>query len=315
MGRYRKIDTRIWNDEKFNELSDDAKLVFFMVLTHPNMTALGAMRHTIAGLAEEMGWSTEGFREAFREASLKGMIEHDPKASVIALPNFIRYNGPESPNVVKAWSTALDLLPESEVTNRVVMRAARLAEDKGEGFAKALPEAFLKDFAKTSPKGMPNQEQEQEQEQEQKKNPPSPPTEKATGGGGDFEEDFCEAYESFPKRKPSHNRKEALRAYQARRRAGVTKEELLAGVQRYAEYIRADGKEGTQYVKTAAAFFGPDEHWAQDWSSASGVVDLSGKWTWDRVKKSAERSGMKGYEWLQTLDGGAKNRIMMDLGI
>lgn len=173
MGRYRKIDTRIWNDEKFNELSDDSKLVFFMVLTHPNMTALGAMRHTIAGLAEEMGWSTEAFREAFREAFLKGMIEHDSKASVIALPNFIRYNGPESPNVVKAWSTALDLLPESEVTNRVVMRAARLAKDKGEGFAKALPEAF----AKTSPKGMPNQEQEQEQEKEKKnkkKKSPSP---------------------------------------------------------------------------------------------------------------------------------------------
>ena len=60
------MDPRIWNDAKFRDLSDNAKLVFFMLLTHPNMTALGAMRATVAGLAEEMGWEPEAFREAFR---------------------------------------------------------------------------------------------------------------------------------------------------------------------------------------------------------------------------------------------------------
>jgi hypothetical protein len=56
MARYRKIDPRIWNDQKFRELSDDAKIVFFLLLTHPHMTALGAMRATVAGLAAELGW-------------------------------------------------------------------------------------------------------------------------------------------------------------------------------------------------------------------------------------------------------------------
>lgn len=158
MARYRKVDPRIWNDAKFRDLSDNAKLVFFMLLTHPNMTALGAMRATVAGLAEEMGWETEAFREAFREALSKGMAEHDQKACLIALPRFIKYNPPESPNVVKAWGGALDLLPECELKSRVIARAKAFTEGKGEGFAKALPEAFAK--------GMPYQEQEQEQEQE-----------------------------------------------------------------------------------------------------------------------------------------------------
>lgn len=159
MARYRKIETRIWNDEKFRELSDDGKLSFFFLLTHPNMTALGAMRATISGLAEELGWDAERFRKAFAEAFAKGMAEHDQKACLIALPNFIKYNLPESPNVVKAWTSSLDLLPECSLKNRVIVRSKAFAEGLSEAFAKALPEAFAK--------GMPYQEPEPEQEQEQ----------------------------------------------------------------------------------------------------------------------------------------------------
>jgi hypothetical protein len=158
MSRYRKIDQRIWNDEKFRALSDEGKLVFFMLLTHPAMTMLGAMRATIGGLAEELGWKSEAFRKAFEEALSKGMAEHDPGAHLIALPNFLKYNKPESPNVVKSWGSAFDLLPECTLKTLVAARSRAYAEAMSEGFAEALPKAF----AKT----MPNQEQEQEQEQD-----------------------------------------------------------------------------------------------------------------------------------------------------
>lgn len=160
MARYRKIDPRIWNDAKFSALSDRAKLVFFMLLTHPNMTAIGAMRGTAPGLAAELGWNLEAFAEAFREVLSKGMAEHDERACLIALPKFISYNPPESPNVVKAWVGALDLLPECDLKTRVVVRSKDYAEGLKDGFAKALPEAFAK--------SMPIQKQEQEQEQKEK---------------------------------------------------------------------------------------------------------------------------------------------------
>jgi hypothetical protein len=75
MSRYRKIDTRVWNDAKFRGLSDSGKLAFLMLLTHPSMTALGAMRSTIPSLAEELGWSTEAFRAAFGGSLTKGYGE------------------------------------------------------------------------------------------------------------------------------------------------------------------------------------------------------------------------------------------------
>lgn len=160
MARYRKIDTRIWNDAKFMDLSKDGKLAFIYLLTHPNLTALGAMRTSIPGLAAEIQWTLEDFTKAFREAFDKGMLKHDERASFLWVPNFLKYNGPESPNVVKAWAKSFDLLPECSMKTEL----HQAVKDYVEG----LPKAFMEAYGEAFRKSMPNQEQEQEQE---RKNP------------------------------------------------------------------------------------------------------------------------------------------------
>lgn len=45
---------------------------------------------------------------------------------------------------------------------------------------------------------------------------------------------------------------------------------MLAGVSRYAGYVRATGSEGTQFVKQAATFFGPDRHFEEVWQPPAG---------------------------------------------
>lgn len=90
--RYRKIDPRIWNDEKFRTLSDDGKLVFLFLLTHPHMTALGAMRGIFPGLAAELDWSTRRFVSAAQESISREIVDLNGKASWIGIPNFLRYN-------------------------------------------------------------------------------------------------------------------------------------------------------------------------------------------------------------------------------
>ena len=64
MAIYRKVSTRIWNDERFMSLPDTSKFVFLFLLTHPNMTSIGAMRGTIPGLAAELSWPEKDFRAA-----------------------------------------------------------------------------------------------------------------------------------------------------------------------------------------------------------------------------------------------------------
>lgn len=156
MARYRKIDTRIWNDAKFMDLSKDGKLAFVYLLTHPNLTALGAMRTSIPGLAAEIQWTLEAFAKAFREAFDKGMVKHDERASFLWVPNFLKYNGPESPNVVKAWAKSFDLLPECSMKTELHQAV--------KDYTKGLPKAFVQAYNEAFRKSMPNQEQEQEQE-------------------------------------------------------------------------------------------------------------------------------------------------------
>jgi hypothetical protein len=163
MARYRKIDVRIWNDATFGAFSDDAKLAFLFLLTHPNLTSLGAMRHTKAGLAEELRWSLARFTRTFQALTDARRVQFDPASSLLWLPNFLRYNKPEAPNVVKAWSSAVDLLPECPLREQAIATAEAITKGMGEAFHEAFREGFHKAFRKT----MPNQEQEQEQEQYQ----------------------------------------------------------------------------------------------------------------------------------------------------
>ena len=142
VSHYRKIDVRIWNDEKFNSLPNESKLAFIFVLTHPNMTSLGAMRGTVEGLAAEL----EALPEAFAEALSKGLFKVDPKAKIIHVPNFIKYNKPESPNVVKAWGKAFELLPEGCVKNKIYQSVKDSIKGYDKGYAKAFSEAFPKDL-------------------------------------------------------------------------------------------------------------------------------------------------------------------------
>lgn len=162
MARYRKIDPRIWNDEKFRKLTDDGKLIFLFLLTHPHMTMIGAMRASVPGLAAEIGWGLTRFDKAFGEALAKGMVKHDPSACFVSLPRFLKYNPPESPNVVQSWRSVDALLPECETRIACFLAAKAFAEDLGEAFAKAFAKAFAEGFDKPCP----NQEQEQEQEQD-----------------------------------------------------------------------------------------------------------------------------------------------------
>jgi len=172
MPRYRKVSTQIWNDKKFNSLSDDGQFVFIFLLTHPSMTSIGGMRHTIEGLASEKDWTFERLSKAFFEAEKIGIIRYDKKANCITLPNFIKHNKPENPNVVKSWGVASELVPECNIKDKQIQILMQYVVDRYEKkeynktYILALKKAFGR-LSKELLKDFRIQEQEQEQEQEQ----------------------------------------------------------------------------------------------------------------------------------------------------
>lgn len=169
MARYRKVDVRIWNDAKFNNLSPmkpSGQALFLYLLTNPDTTSIpGMMRFSEAGAADALGWSIRAFRKAWREIESQNLAKADFKRRFLWLPNAIKYNKPESPNVIKGWFKHYQELPECELRDEAIRNHYEFILSLGSEFRKA----FEKAFGEALPKSMPNQEQEQEQEQKKAK--------------------------------------------------------------------------------------------------------------------------------------------------
>lgn len=192
-GHYRKVRDTLWGDRKWRELPLAGKGVFVLVMVHPNMTSLGAMRGTLPGLAAELNVDEEAFREAFREVLAKGMVEVDEEACLITYPNFVRHNEPESPNVVRSWAHVILSLPECPLLYRHILRSGGEIEVMHEGYRKAFVEALRKAFPHGFPKAIGNTEPEREPETDQ----PPPPDQgsysvEGMGDGGGGGNGFCD---------------------------------------------------------------------------------------------------------------------------
>lgn len=85
----------------------------------------------------------------------------------------------------------------------------------------------------------------------------------------DYSTEFETAWQAYPKRAGGNSKSAAFKAWKARLKDGVRPEDMLEGVKRYAAYCRATGNTGTQFVKQAATFFGPDRHFEESWQTPS----------------------------------------------
>ena len=91
----------------------------------------------------------EAFTKAFQEVFSQGMVRHDGKL-LLWFPNFLKYNLPESPNVVKSWRYGYDELPESELKIQILIGAKSFVDGLSEAFQKAFEKAFAKELAQPS---------------------------------------------------------------------------------------------------------------------------------------------------------------------
>ncbi len=169
MARYRKVDVRMWRDERVRRLTSggpNGRECWQFLLTNPHTSNIpGLYAAYPETLAAELRWSPKGFLEAFGELFREGLAKADWTAGLVLIPGAIKYNEPENPNVVKGWRATWDELPECPLKAEAYQHLKGYLEGYRKGFAEV--------FAKACGKGMANQEQEQEQEQD--KSEPVPP--------------------------------------------------------------------------------------------------------------------------------------------
>ncbi len=167
MARYRKIDIRIWNDRKFRELDDKAKLAFFLVLTHPDTNQLGMLRSRSVALAMELGWHPDVMSDAILMLCQMGMLMVDDKAGFIFIPNFLKYNPPNGPNAVKGWEGLLDQMPECDLLDHAISSLKPFVDGLSEGLRNAIPNDIKDAMSNAMSNDIKDAPRIQEQEQEQ----------------------------------------------------------------------------------------------------------------------------------------------------
>ena len=92
-----------------------------------------------------------------------------------------------------------------------------------------------------------------------------PDTPKPKPSAAPYPDDFEAAWSAYPKRAGGNPKKSAFKAWSARRKQGVPAETMQAGVERYAQFIRAKGDERTEFVMQGQRFFGPNAEYDNDW--------------------------------------------------
>ncbi len=92
---------------------------------------------------------------------------------------------------------------------------------------------------------------------------------------GSYSADFERFWLEYPKRAGSNSKRAAWKKFSARVRQGVPADDLILAAKRYADEMRVKQKIGTEFVKIACTFLGPDEHWRD--SLTSNVVPLNGQ--------------------------------------
>lgn len=101
---------------------------------------------------------------------------------------------------------------------------------------------------------------------------------------------FAEAWKIYPKRVGGNSRKDALKAWTARVKAGADPKRMIDGVKAYAKFAQDEGVEGTRFVMQASRFFGSGEHYDE----YAGAVGSDDEW-WSRLgfgsKFEAENAG------------------------
>lgn len=81
-----------------------------------------------------------------------------------------------------------------------------------------------------------------------------------------YSDDFELAWKAYPARGGGNNKAEAFKAWNARLKQGYTAEAMQAGIDAYRVHLVATGKVGTEYVKMAATFLGPNLHFLDSYA-------------------------------------------------
>ena len=171
---YRKIDPRIWNDEKFSELSLYEKSIAIYILT-AQANRIGIFKFSPALAAEDLGDDIKPISAGIEKVCEELGWKWSPARRVLYIPSWWKYNEPRNWKVLQGCLTDLQAVPQTDLISEFLVNKRYLPENQHQCLndLKAIMSGSKNIKTETRPDddavNIATQEQEQEQEQEQDK--------------------------------------------------------------------------------------------------------------------------------------------------
>lgn len=140
--RFRKIDPRIWDDEKFKTLGPEAQLVAFYLVTNPQSNRIGFYKMSRAQAAETLRMPPATFAQRFADVLNTFGWKYDDAAGVLYLDSWWKYNPPENPNVLKGNLDDLHDLPQTALLDEFMANTRYLTGKVAETFVDTLSKRY-----------------------------------------------------------------------------------------------------------------------------------------------------------------------------
>ena len=139
MRDYGQVQTGFWVHPDVAPLSDGAKLLAVYLFSCPHSNALGCFRLPGGYVSSDLGWTPETVEERATELASAGLALRDAATGWTLIPNHLKWNPVQNPNVGKAVLRQARAVPSDfPHRERMVEALARLGSHLPEGWRRAL---------------------------------------------------------------------------------------------------------------------------------------------------------------------------------
>ncbi|WP_416371405.1 hypothetical protein [Yersinia kristensenii] len=208
------------------------------------------------------------FMSGFADALITvGWLKHD--GGKMYFPDFDRHNGKGSKKRAVTSRRVTEFRDSKSKRNTKCNAGGVTPPDQ-----KALPEEELEEEKELKDKTLLSHGEKNATGPNENNLPSSRELEPQEGEGKNKRHEYPPEFEAawliYPRRPGSPDKHGALKAWNARLRDGVAADVMLEGVRRYAAFVKATGKTGTEFIKQAKTFFGPSKHFDDEWQVSTG---------------------------------------------
>jgi len=142
MARFRKVEQRLWADERFRSLTPptpNARDLWIALLIGECTTLIpGVVLATPIRLFDSLGWGAPELRgacdSALSEVLMKMPVQADTSSGLLWLPNGPKYNKPQNPSVIASWRETWALIPECNLKRIVANGLFKYAKTWGHSY-------------------------------------------------------------------------------------------------------------------------------------------------------------------------------------